>query len=179
MEGILPQVEKNVKEKFPIVEIVRKAMKSRGWGEHGGISRLAEASGVRNNVIGRFLKGKGIELDNLLSLLSVLNILKVSTQDEKGLITNNNNVIMLPKKHPELYELLDVIDRSDDPRVIDAARSRLQGVILMEKDDVRGIYHELDRLKHGQEAINDKLDQLIKSETPPIKRTRKPAPGRG
>jgi hypothetical protein len=95
---------------------------------------------------------------------------------EEDIAEGNNNVVLLPRKHPDLYEMLDQIDRSDDPKVIEAARSRLQGVLVMERDEVRLLLERMDRL---EAKLVEKFDELIKLETPPTKRTRKPAPGRG
>lgn len=146
---------------FPIKEKVVRAMEKRGWSQ----SDLARASKVKNNVISRFISENAISADNLVLLLATLDILNVSPQDEKDIINISDNVVFIPRKHPELYEILDLIDKSDDPKVIETARNRLQGVLLMTKGDVRTLSERMDR-------IEDKIDQLIKLRASPKKKAK-------
>lgn len=157
----ISHVKRDMQDKTALVKWIERAMAEKGWTP----PELARRAKIDKTAAWRIItKGTGrADIDNIDKMMDALGL--IPTEGDLCTLQTSNNVLTIPRKHPELYELLDAIDKCDDPWIIEAAHTRLWGVNLMLKDDVRAIHQRLDLLE-------EMLRKLLNQDAPPKKKAK-------
>lgn len=159
---MVSHVKRELQQKTALVKLIEDTMLEKGW----SISELARKARIDKTSTWRIVsKGTGrADIVNIEAILKALDLFP----------KKSDNIMSLPYKHPELFEMLQIVDHSDNPAVIEVCRAGLEGVLVsLERNK------ETTEVNTRLEKIESMLTELLELETPPANRTKKPAPGRG
>jgi len=163
MVDTVSHVKRESKEKTSLVKWIEKAMKAQGW----DVPELARQAKIDKTAVWRIIsKGAGrADLHNINEMMRVLKLLP--PEGDEGHIPPKDNVVFIPRKYPEFYELLEEViqsDRADE--AISACDTYLRGIMMKES-----------RVIQKLDEIAELLRQLLEPETGPGKRRKGPALG--